>query len=191
MAPPYKRTIEGVELQWATNHFGHWLLTNLLLDTLKASAPSRIINLTSRSHAQGKFVRNDVNPNEQTYQKWRVYRQTKAANVLFTHELARRLRDTGVTANCVHPGVANTGIMRHLNPIMTSLVPLHFFYKTPKAAAQNTLYLALDPDLEQVSGKYFVDFHAKEAAAHSRDDDLARWLWRESETVTALHHRRR
>lgn len=185
MATPYRRTSDGVELQWSTNHFGHWLLTTSLMDIMKASAPARIINVASRAHAHGRFLRNEINPTERSYEKWRVYKHTKAANVLFTRELARRLRGTGVTANCVYPGVANTGITRHLNPIMTTLVPLKMFYKTAYAAAQNTLYLALEPGLEQVNGKYFEEFHMVEVAEHCRDDDMARWLWRESESITA------
>lgn len=103
MANEYSKTKDGLESQIGTNHFGHFLLTNLLLSTIKSSAPSRIINVSSHGHTFGKINREDLQ-SEKSYNKWTAYFQSKLANVLFTRELAKRIHGTGVTANSLHPG---------------------------------------------------------------------------------------
>jgi NAD(P)-dependent dehydrogenase (short-subunit alcohol dehydrogenase family) len=111
MAIPKSFTEDGFEMQFGTNHLGHFLLTNLLLDLLKSSAPSRIVNISSLMHKFGQIKRDDV-MNEQSYSRWLNYANSKLANILFTRELVKRLEGTGVTANSVHPGVVNTDLSK-------------------------------------------------------------------------------
>lgn len=113
MACPLARTKDGMEMQIGVNHMGHFLLTNLLLDSLKAAAPSRIVVLSSLAHIWGQINKDDLN-SEKGYNKFKAYSQSKLANVLFTRELAKRLENTGVTVNCCHPGVVKTDLGRHM-----------------------------------------------------------------------------
>ncbi|XP_033363157.1 retinol dehydrogenase 13-like [Bombus vosnesenskii] len=106
-------TQEGIELQFGVNHIGHLLLTNLLLDTLKDSAPSRNVNVSSSAHKRGKIKFDDLN-NEKTYEPGEAYAQSKLANILFTKELANKLKGTGVTVNAVHPGIVRTERTRYM-----------------------------------------------------------------------------
>lgn len=189
MATPESRTEDGLELQIGVNHFGPFLLTNLLLNTLKASAPSRIINVASNSHFNAILQRTDLN-SKNMYDKWNAYRQSKLALVLFTRELAKRLHRTGVVANSLNPGVANTELTRYLNPLLTTLIPLGIFQKRAKEVAQNVLYVALDPKLRYISGRYFDELNLVNEAAAARDDSTAAWLWKRSEQITGLSKRK-
>ncbi|KAK3865240.1 hypothetical protein Pcinc_029140 [Petrolisthes cinctipes] len=184
-------TKEGIELQLGTNHMGHFLLTNLLLDKLKASAPSRIINVSSVAHTRGNINFDDLN-SAQKYDEGEAYAQSKLANVLFNKELAERLAGTGVTSNAVHPGLVNTELGRHMS-IYKSWIALLFlrpilwlFLKTPRQGAQTTLYAALSPDLEGVSGKYFSNQREAEVGEAARDGEAAKRLWAVSERWTRL-----
>src|SRR5713101_671060 len=114
-------TVDGLEATFATNHLGHFLLTNLLLDTLKANAPSRIINITSSAHHGTEIDFDDLQA-EKKYSGYHAYSQSKLANVLFTYQLAQRLDGTGVTVNCLHPGVVRTGFGKDVTGLMTILV---------------------------------------------------------------------
>lgn len=159
---PYGKTADGFEVHLGVNHMGHFLLTNLLLDLLIKSAPSRIINVTSVAHTRGKINKDDLN-SDNAYEEAAAYNQSKLANVLFTKELAERLSGTGVTANAVHPGIVATDLFRQHSPSYSAkfwsslLKPfMWLFFKTPEGGAQTTIYAALDPDLEKVTGKYFV-----------------------------------
>lgn len=188
MAIPKCLTKDGFEMQMGVNHMGHFLLTNLLLDMLKASSPSRIINLSSIAHQWGSINKDDLN-SEKTYNKYRAYFQSKLANILFTKALAKRLEGTAVTVNSVHPGIVKTNLGRYLGTsyIKKAINPLmYFFFKTPISGAQTTLAVALDPELEKVTGKYFSDCKIKKEVAAGRDDDLAEWLWKTSDEWTKL-----
>lgn len=190
MAMPKSLTKDGFETQLGVNHLGHFLLTNLLLDTLKASAPSRIIVVSSLAHRFGVLNRDDLN-SEKAYNKFKAYSQSKLANILFTREMAKRLRGTGVTCNAVHPGVVKTELGRYMiqSHVRRVIQPfLYFAFKTPRSGAQTTLKVALDPDLKTISGKYFADCEIKgEAKSGTKDDDeLAAWLWKTSEEWTKL-----
>lgn len=156
MMCPKMLTKDGFEMQLGTNHMGHFLLTNLLLDLIKKSAPSRIINVSSLAHVGGKINKEDLN-SEKSYNEITAYCQSKLANVLFTRELAKRLEGTGVTANSLHPGAVNTELTRHIHPILMCLSKpfLPFFFKSPKSGAQTQIRLACDPELETTTGKYF------------------------------------
>jgi len=185
MAIPRTTTADGLELQIGTNHFGHFLLTNLLLDTLQASAPSRIINVSSLGHKIGKIQRDDINC-EKSYNKWTAYGNSKLANILFTRELAKRLAGTGVTTNSLHPGSVTTELQRHIGVLNAITYPFRFLFKTPKSGAQTQIALAVDPDLEKVTGKYFADCKVSSESKAAQCDDTAKWLWTKSEEITGL-----
>lgn len=156
MMCPKSLTKDGFEMQIGTNHLGHFLLTNLLLDLLKKSSPSRIVNVSSRAHVKGRLNKDDLN-SDKSYEKFEAYRQSKLANVLFTRELSKRLAGTQVTVNSLHPGVVNTELVRHFNPIITFITGLvgQLLFKTAKSGAQTQIRLAVDPELDEVTGKYF------------------------------------
>lgn len=179
-------TQDGLEMQIGTNHFGHFLLTNLLLDTIKTSAPARIINVSSIGHKWGKINRNDLQY-EKSYSKWPAYFQSKLANVLFTRELANRLKGTNVTANSLHPGAVKTELARNLAIIRFVALPFQVFTKTPKSGAQTSIMLAVDPNLEDVTGKYFADCAVTKESAAAQNDETAAWLWEVSEKITGLN----
>lgn len=168
---------------------GHFLLTNLLLDILKSSAPSRIIVLSSLAHKYGEINRNDLN-SEKSYNKYKAYSQSKLCNILFTQELAKRLKGTGVTVNCVHPGIVKTDLGRHLvhSYIKKLIDPFtYYFFKTAKSGAQTSIRLAVDPELEKVTGQYFADCKMQRVFASARkNNNDAEWLWNESEKMTRL-----
>lgn len=185
-------TKEGIELQIGVNHFGHFLLTTLLLDLLKKSAPSRIVNVSSLAHVRGHIKVNDLN-SDKHYDSGEAYNQSKLANILFTRALAKRLKGIDVTVNALHPGIVSTELGRYMGfPfntfIGTILVkPLLWpFMKYPIAGAQTTLYAALDPSLDKVTGKYFSDCDLKKMADQALDDDMAEWLWQTSEKWVKL-----
>ncbi|KAH8307730.1 hypothetical protein KR044_011318 [Drosophila immigrans] len=186
---PRMLTKDGFEMQLGTNHMGHFLLTNLLLDVLKKSSPSRIVNVSSLVHSSGVIKFDDLN-SEKSYKPDTAYSQSKLANILFTQELAKRLEGTGVTVNSLHPGVVQTELTRHVaifNNIFASILvrPLVWLlFKTAKNGAQTTLYAALDPDLNGVTGLYFSDCKPKDVSAAAKDANSAKRLWEESEKWT-------
>ncbi|MCZ6479171.1 MAG: SDR family oxidoreductase [candidate division NC10 bacterium] len=177
-------TNDKLETQFAVNHLAYFLLTNLLLDDLKASAPARIVNVSSQAH-KGVSIDFDDLQSERSYRRTHVYAWTKLANVLFTYELARRLEGTQVTANCLHPGVIATSLIGDYMPN-----PLRFMTKiigaSPERGARTPLYLATSPEVEGVSGKYFVDRKAVQSSNASYDTTTASRLWRVSAEVTGL-----
>lgn len=179
-------TEDGHETVFASNHLGHFLLTNLLLDALITSAPSRIVTVSSVLHKYGKIVRDDLH-SEKKYATRQVYANSKLANVLFSRELAKRLTGTAVTTYSLHPGVIHTDISRHF-PNFSAVAPFvfYFFWKSIKSGIQTTLYCALDPDLTDVTGKYFSDCKIAEESKDAQDDEMADWLWRTSEKLTSL-----
>lgn len=186
---PKALTKDGFEMQLGVNHLGHFLLTNLLLDILKASAPSRIIVLSSLAHKYGEINRNDLN-SEKSYNKYKAYSQSKLANILFTQELAKRLKGSNVTVNAVHPGVVKTELGRHLvHSYLKKLIEpfTYYFFKTSKSGAQTTIRLAVDSELDKVTGQYFADCCLQQVyrAARKNNND-AEWLWKESAKMTRL-----
>ncbi|XP_064643881.1 retinol dehydrogenase 14-like [Lineus longissimus] len=190
MCPPMK-TADGFEMQLGTNHLGHFLLTNLLLDLLKSSAPSRIVNVSSTAHKHGKIHFDDLML-EKKYDSWGSYQQSKLANVYFTTELAKRLEGTNVTANCLHPGVIRTNLGRHLNnagwKVATTLTyfPAKLFLKTPTEGAQTNIYLSVSEEVEGVTGKYFADCKEEKLLPHAKDDVVGKRLWEVSEQLVGF-----
>src|SRR5688572_5947611 len=145
-------TADGIENTFALNHLGYFLLAHLLLDVLKASAPSRIINVSSEGHRMGNIKYDDIN-REKGYSSLQVYGQTKLDNVIFTYELAKRLEGTGVTVNCLHPGGVATNFGSGNNTIFGFLVKLvRPFLITAEKGAETSVYLASSPQVEGVTG---------------------------------------
>ncbi|KAL4612854.1 retinol dehydrogenase 13 [Arapaima gigas] len=193
MRCPNWKTEDGFDMQFGVNHLGHFLLTNLLLDKLKSSAPSRIINLSSLAHTVGEIDFSDLNWEEKKFDTKQAYCQSKLANVLFTRELARRLQGKlCITANALHPGVVATDLGRHTGMHQsqfssTILGPLFYLLvKTPKQGAQPSVYLAVAKELEGVTGLYFDVFKEKEPAPQALDDKVAQTLWEASAKLVGL-----
>ena len=180
-------TADGLERTFALNHLASFLLTSLLLDRLTASAPARIVTVSSGAQARGSIDFDDLQ-GERNYSGQRAYSQSKLANVMFTYELARRLEGTGVTATAAHPGVvapsfgaedhaAHLGIMiRIARPLM----------KTPSQGALTPIYLASSPQVEGVTGQYFADRKPKASSKASYDTAAAARLWQASAALTGL-----
>lgn len=188
MACPKGLTKDGFDLQLGTNHLGHFLLTNLLLDSLKQSAPSRVVVVTSAIYIFGSIHKEDLNF-EKSYSKWGSYAQSKLANILFTRKLSEMLHGTNVTVNCCHPGVVKTELSRHIISGRTKslLRPIiRYFFKSPEAGAQTTLRLALDPALEKSSGSYYFDTIRCPLLPKAKNKEMADYLWKVSEEMVGL-----
>ncbi|XP_047022359.1 retinol dehydrogenase 11-like [Helicoverpa zea] len=187
----HQKTEDGLSLAVQTNHFGPFLLTNLLLPLLKSSAPSRIVNVSSIAHSGGKVELDNLNlekETKETYSMSQVYQNTKLFNVLMTVELARRLEGTGVTANSLHPGVVATDILFNIKSIWVQPIKLilSVYSKTPWEGAQTTVHLAVSREVEDVSGKYYRDCHEASVSSLAQDKDMARKLWDASEKLVGL-----
>ncbi|XP_046848278.1 retinol dehydrogenase 13-like [Xenia sp. Carnegie-2017] len=188
--PNLTMTEDGFETQMGVNHLGHFLLTNLLLDLLKKSAPSRIVVVSSSAHWVMTKDFNFENMNgEKFYHRADAYGQSKLANILFTRELAKRLQGSGVTANSLHPGAIATELGRHfpryLLVLISSIAP--YFVKTPKEGAQTNIYLAVSEEVDGVTGLYFADCKEKIPAVTAQDDDVAKKLWAVSAKLVGLN----
>lgn len=185
--PPTRQlTEDGLETQLAVNHLAYFLLTNLLLPLLAASAPARIINVTSQVHSGATIPWDDMQ-SERYYQPSLVYAQTKLMNVLFTYELARRLAGSGVTVNCLHPGVINTNLLYdYMGTPRTGRQRLLARGDEPDKGAELPLWLATAPELAGVSGQYFRSMQATQSSPASYDAAAARRLWQVSATLTGL-----
>lgn len=173
-------------MQIGVNHLGHFLFTNLLLQILKASAPSRIINVSSALHYVGSINKEDLNTDKSSYSMWGNYAQSKLANILFTRSLSQRLAGTRLTVNSVHPGSVRTEIGRHLTWETFLFVVFQFFYRTPEAGAQTQIRLSVDPELETVTGKYFDNCREKSESSKGNNDEMAEWLWMTSANWTQM-----
>ncbi|KAM9839872.1 retinol dehydrogenase 12, like [Aulostomus maculatus] len=186
MVCPYGKTADGFEMQIGVNHFGHFLLTYLLIDLIKRSAPARIITVSSMAHAWGGINLEDIN-SEKHYDKSGAYAQSKLANVLFTRSLAKRLEGTGVTAYSLHPGVVQTDLWRHLNgPQQFVMKMVSPFTKSSVQGAQTTIYCAVEPTLEKENGGYYSDCAPANCSAAAKDDVLAQKLWELSCKMLAI-----
>jgi NAD(P)-dependent dehydrogenase (short-subunit alcohol dehydrogenase family) len=177
-------TVDGIEQTWALNHLAPFLLTTLLLDRIKASAPARIITTTSDAH-KGKLIPFDDLNAERTYKGrgYTRYGESKLANILFTLELARRLDGTGVTAYCFHPGLVATGFNHNNGVLMSAAMAIIApFSRSPRKAAQTLVWLADSPDVSKQSGGYYLNRERGVPSRPAQDADVARRLWDVSET---------
>jgi NAD(P)-dependent dehydrogenase (short-subunit alcohol dehydrogenase family) len=180
-------TADGLERTFALNHLAPFLLTSLLLDRLTASAPARIVTISSGAHAQGQLDFDDLQ-GERAYSGQHAYNQSKLANVMFTYELARRLAGTGVTATAAHPGVVATSFgaddqAAHLATMIRLARP---FMKTPAQGALTPIYLACSPEVEGVTGQYFANRKPKTSSKASYDTAAAARLWHASVGLAGL-----
>ncbi|HJR37014.1 MAG TPA: SDR family oxidoreductase [Nocardioidaceae bacterium] len=180
-------TADGLERTFATNHLAPFLLTHLLLDRLRQSAPARVVTVASHAHSTGRIDFDDLQ-GARSYSGATAYNQSKLANVMFTYELARSLRTTSVTANAVHPGVVSTSFGAE-DPGRTQrlLVPLmRPFMKSPADGAATSVHVASAPGLEQVTGCYFARRRVKRSSTGSHDESAARRLWLVSAGLVGL-----
>ena len=183
-----RETSDGLEATFAVNYLAPFLLTNLLLDKFKASSPARIVNVSSESHQSG-YIKMDDLELEKGYRLMRAYGQSKLALVLFTYELARRLQGTGVTANCLHPGFVATHIGQNgIGPVGRGITKLIFSNLgiSPEEGAKTSIYLASSPEIEGVTGKYFIKSIPIRSAPISYDESLQRQMWEESAKLVNL-----
>ena len=184
-----EETPDGIEKTFAVNHLAPFLLTHLLLPLLKETAgragEARVVTVSSEAHRSVSLNFDDLNA-EAGYNALRAYGQSKLANILFTHELARRLRNTGVTANCVHPGVVATNLWRGSDWISRLARLFTWFYKNPDEGADGVLYLASAEDLNGVTGQYFDGTEAVNPSPDAYDEKAAARLWRESLDMVGL-----
>ena len=181
-----RESVDGIEMTLALNHLAYFLLTNLLLDTLKSSAPARIVNVSSNSHEGAKLDFDDLQ-NRRRYWGFRAYAWSKLENILFSYELARRLEGTGVTVNALHPGLVGTNFLAN-NGALGRLLKMLVVIKgiSPERGARTSIYLASSPELETVTGRYFFQEQEVPSSSASYDEDAARRLWQLSAEMTGL-----
>ncbi len=180
-------TTDGYEQMFAVNHLAHFLLTNVLLDRIKASSPARIVNVASGAHMLLKSINfEDLNFNK-GFSALKVYSHSKLANILFSRELARRLEDSGVTVNAVDPGEVATGLGVQ-NGWIGKLISLLMkpFLQSPEKGAKTSIYTSVSPDVEGLTGRYFRNCREKQPKAPATDAAAARRLWEISATLVNL-----
>jgi retinol dehydrogenase-14 len=180
-------TVDGLERTFAVNHLAPFLLTNLLIERLRVSAPARVVTVSSGAQAMGRIDVSDLQ-GERRYSGQRAYNQSKLANVMFTYELARRLADSGVTANTLHPGVVRTNFGREDSTTwMRLMLPvIRPFMKTPQRGAATSVYLASSPELDGVTGQYFAGGRPRASSKASQDAEAAARLWDISADLVGL-----
>src|SRR2546426_4097973 len=179
-------TTDGYENTLATNYLAPFLLTNLQLGLLRASAPSRIINVSSVGHYNGHINFDDLNL-EKDYGGWKAYGQSKLALVLFTHELAKKLQGTGITVNSVHPGTVATNIWtRPFGPAGFIMALPKLFMTSPAKGAETIVFLASSPDANGLNGEYLEKLKVKKSSDESYNEEIAQRLWDVSTKLTHL-----
>jgi NAD(P)-dependent dehydrogenase (short-subunit alcohol dehydrogenase family) len=179
-------TVDGFEKTFAVNHLAYFLLTNLLLPRLHASAPARIVNVASEAHRFGRLDLADLQ-SEKSYQAMRVYGTSKLLNILFTVALAEQLAGSGVTANCLHPGAVSTRLGKNNGVFARILIGLlRPFFLSPEQGAANSIFVAASDQLDGVSGKYFVKQRAVPPSRRSRRPRLAQRVWARSSELVGL-----
>jgi len=187
MALPRLNQKHGYELQFFTNHIGHFILVTSLLDSL--TDRGRVVMVSSDAHhrAPPEGIQFDNLSGEREYSAWANYGQSKLANLLFANQLAKRLEGTGKTANSLHPGVIHTGLTRSMNPIVRGALAVGgpLVLKSVGEGAATQCYLAVHPNVEGVAGKYFSDSNVARPSRHGRDDAMAAKLWDVSEQIVA------
>lgn len=182
--PKFKLNPDGVELNFATNHLAPFLLTNLLLDSLKKSSQSRIINVTSAAHKNFKLNFDDIEL-KNNFNGFKAYCQSKLCNILFTVMLADTLRNTNITVNCVHPGVVATSIFDKMGKLAAGTVKM--FMLSPAQGAETSVYLATSGEVSEITGKYFTKKKVVNSSPDSQNMEFARRLWDLSSKYVGLN----
>ncbi|XP_034024927.1 retinol dehydrogenase 12-like [Thalassophryne amazonica] len=190
------QTEDGLGLMFGVNHIGHFLLTHLLLDRLKECGPSRVVNVSSSVHNCGNIDFDCLNTHKALrlgtsfWSVMKIYSDSKLCNVLFTHELARRLQGTKVTCYSLHPGVIRSELARNLSSVLVAVLKpvTTFFFKSTEQGAQTTLHCALQEGLEPLSGRYFSNCTVRNLSAKATDDGTSKKLWELSERLCVLPH---
>lgn len=182
-----QETKDGQEMNIGVNHLGHFLLTNLLLDLLKAATPSRVIIVSSNIHKTVEMQK-DFFDKVKSFNKWKAYSLSKLANVLFMRELSKKLDGTGVSANAMCPGPVDTEAMNKFNIFFRAIMwPIKkLTFKSVEVGAETHVMLAVEPAIEAETGKYFRDCKILELAPSALNEDIATWLWDESVKITGL-----
>ncbi|XP_060537314.1 retinol dehydrogenase 13-like isoform X2 [Cylas formicarius] len=194
MTCPYGKTEDGFEIQFGTNHLGHFLLTLLLLPRICQSTPARIVNVSSVAHERGTINFDDLNWSQTPYSAIKAYGQSKLANVLFTKELHRKLREKNikdVNVYSLHPGVIKTELARHVadtygKGVKLLMSAMRWFFKTPLQGAQTTIYCAVDEKCASESGLYYAECAVKEPSQAAQNEADAKRLWSESLKLVGL-----
>jgi len=177
-------TADGLEITFALNHLSYFLLTDLLLDTIKVSAPSRIINVSSDAHKGAKINFDDIQ-GKKKYGAMRAYGQSKLANILFTYELARKLEGSGVTSNALHPGFVASSFGSNMRGAFRLILRfLQLFAMSSENGAETSIYLATSPNVANINGKYFVKKKEVRTSVKSYDKNIGEKLWKVSEELT-------
>lgn len=185
--PKRTESSDGIEMTWALNHLGYFLLTNLLLDKLQASSPARVVNVSSDAHRILKGLDWDDIEGKKRYRAFRAYSQSKLANILFSNELARRLEGTGVTSNALHPGFVRTRFFEEKGRLGWVVKQIaRFMAIMPEDGARTSIYLATSPEVESVTGQYFEKSKPGKPSAASQKVDDAKRLWELSKMMTGL-----
>jgi NAD(P)-dependent dehydrogenase (short-subunit alcohol dehydrogenase family) len=181
-----QESVDGIEMTFALNHLAYFLLTDLLLEVIVASAPARIINVSSGSHLRATLDFDDLRRHK-GFGGMNAYGQSKLANVFFTYELARRLEGTGITVNAMHPGFVATNIGSNLGWFMRFIRPLmNLRALSVEQGAETVIYLATSPEVEDITGKYFFRCKSVPSSAYSYDEAVAKQLWTVSEEMTGI-----
>jgi len=177
-------SVDGFEMNLAVNYLAPFILTNLLLDVLKKSAPSRIINVSSAAHRMAKMDFDDLQSEKMKYRLFKIYGVSKLALMLFSYELSRRLEGTSVTLNTLHPGVVNTNLGQDQSSFSKGFAKL--FFKKSEKGAETSIYLASSQEVEGITGKYFAKKQQKQSSEESYNEDYAKRLWELSTEMTQL-----
>jgi len=178
-----KESSDGIEMNFAVNHLAPFLMTNLLLDVIKKSAPARIINVSSTAHKYAKMNFDDLE-GEKRWDSMKSYAQSKLANIFFTRKLARELEGTGVTVNCLHPGVVSTHLFDNMPGFFRRIFGL--FMISPEKGAETSIFLATSPEVENISGAYFKKKKRAKTTMHAEDMKAADILWEVSKEYCGL-----
>jgi len=178
------QSVDGFEINFAVNHLAPFLLTNLLLDMLKKSAPSRIVNVGSAAHRMGKIDFEDLQRENKKGRLMGLYGSSKLAMTLVSYELSRKLEGSNVTVNVLHPGLINTNLGRDRSS--TSQGFARKFFKTPEVGAETSIFLASSPEVEGITGKYYAKKKEKPSSKESYNEEYAKELWEISEKMTNL-----
>jgi retinol dehydrogenase-12 len=183
-----KETVDGLEEVFSVNHLAYYSFTLMLMNKLIESGPSRVVNVASGAHMFVKDMNFDDLQSEKEYKTMQVYGRSKLANILFTRELAERLKGKGVTVNCLHPGFVNTGIGSNNSPTMGRILMTlarPFSRKTDKGA-ETSIYLCVSPEVENETGEYFYDCKKEKISAAASDKENATKLWEVSSKLTGI-----